>query len=78
MLLAVYFYSVYRNRVNAVILNELYLSNSFIHIKENRDYRKTLKIPHKHVNNINSIVPHVRNKILQPSIFFLWFKKYYV
>ena len=63
ILLVVSFHCVYRNSSNAVLLNiRKYLSNSFIHIKEYRDYGNTRRITHDHGNNINSIGIHVRNK----------------
>ena len=45
MLLAIYLHFVYKNSLPAVILNmRIYLSNSFMHIKEYHDYRKIKKI----------------------------------
>ena len=58
MLLAVFFHCAYKNSLNVVLLNiRIYLSNSFIHIKEYRDYRKTRKITYDQGNNINYRLP---------------------
>ena len=79
MLLSVSFHCVYRSSLNAVVLNmRTYLSSSFIYSKEYRDCGNIRKITHDHGNNSNSIATHMRNKILQPCIFSLWFKKYYI
>ena len=55
----------------------IYILNSFIHIKEYCDYRKTRKITHDYSNNIESIDTNTGNKILHPRIFSSWLIKYH-